>query len=49
MMLFPVTLNEPNCPKPPYLVIHICIAFRVFIMGGVRKFTFGRLTDQRKF
>jgi len=40
---FSMTTTAPNHP-----IFDICIAFRIFIMLGVRNFKFGRLTDQTK-
>jgi len=40
MALFPVTLSDPNYPKPP--IFDVYIAFHIFVVGRDRGFKFGR-------
>ena len=41
VVLFAVTLIDPNYLKPPYFR-HFCITFHIFIVGGDTDFKFGR-------
>jgi len=47
MIMLPMTLGDPY-PLKTTPISTFCIAFRVFLMGGLRDFKFGRQVDNIK-